>query len=297
MKKSTFVSRQLKQSFTLIELLVVIAIIAILAAILLPTLQAARAKGDASTCVNNLKQMGTGFNSYAADFGGMWPTGVVNYDTGSKTKKTKVFSGSESRSAIAFLTGTLCSNSSSGDYYKEGVYPSYISNTKIGYCPVTIAKNSKNAWDHDDVCGHGYGVRWLRKEGDDKFMGVKTTAWEPAATAETVSSQRVITFKPFKCPVGADVFYMGDNSGYYATYEDWDMFTYISSGKDHKGATMSNPKTGLEGPAAIHLSHGKVANFLFLDSHVAGVNVGDKRLISYGAEYYYTKDYIANEWK
>lgn len=56
-----------RKKFTLIELLVVIAIIAILAAILLPTLQAARERARASACVNNLKQLGSIALTYCQD--------------------------------------------------------------------------------------------------------------------------------------------------------------------------------------------------------------------------------------
>src|ERR1035437_10147982 len=61
------------KGFTLIELLVVIAIIAILAAMLLPALAAAKAKAWRIQCVSQEKQLGVGFNLCQGDRNDMFP--------------------------------------------------------------------------------------------------------------------------------------------------------------------------------------------------------------------------------
>ena len=66
-------SRRRRHAFTLVELLVVIGIIALLISILLPTLNQARASGQAVVCLSNIRQLWTVTLMYADDNDGSLP--------------------------------------------------------------------------------------------------------------------------------------------------------------------------------------------------------------------------------
>jgi len=65
--------RKEQKAFTLVELLIVIAIIAILLAVLVPTLNKVRESTRRVVCASNLKQIGLLLEYYCADYKGYYP--------------------------------------------------------------------------------------------------------------------------------------------------------------------------------------------------------------------------------
>ena len=101
--------RRFGRDFTLIELLVVIAIIAILASMLLPALQQARARAHITACSNSFHSVGKAGLMYSDDNKGFYPM-LYNADrwslssrfalAGDKTGKLTPYLGIEQKAPV-----------------------------------------------------------------------------------------------------------------------------------------------------------------------------------------------------
>jgi len=84
-------NRQASSGFTLIELLVVIAIIALLAALVLPTLSRAKASARRTNCISNLRQLNLGMRLYAEDNGDTLPAALNLTGVAIETNHLSIF--------------------------------------------------------------------------------------------------------------------------------------------------------------------------------------------------------------
>lgn len=95
-----------KKNFTLIELLIVVAIIAILAAILFPSLQKAKYLARLAVCTSDLRQQGLGLTMWADDNDGKWAERTV-YSSGNRQPNLLKSGSSDDRELFDKMLGGL----------------------------------------------------------------------------------------------------------------------------------------------------------------------------------------------
>jgi prepilin-type N-terminal cleavage/methylation domain-containing protein/prepilin-type processing-associated H-X9-DG protein len=136
------------RAFTLIELLVVIAIIAILMAILMPSLQRAREQGKRAACLNCLKQLGLAWIVYADEFDDKIVNGEAENNQGNAGHCSTPDASSTTHKFEKYWVGTDCHPSymTGGKHpesvqisaIREGALYSYCPNEKLYKCPTGV---------------------------------------------------------------------------------------------------------------------------------------------------------------
>ncbi len=122
-----------KTGFTLIELLVVISIIALLLALLMPSLEKAREQGRQVVCLANLKDLTLAWMMYADDNDGK----IVNGEAGDAPRVRVDAETQRTYTEVpwAFETDPATSSYDQRQEIENGALFSYTKDTKVYRCP------------------------------------------------------------------------------------------------------------------------------------------------------------------
>ena len=224
--------------FTLIELLVVIAIIAILAALLLPSLTRARQKAQGVYCMNNTKQMTLAWTLYATDNSDKIVYNRDGTTVGqSQGNEAWVAGWLDTAAGQPYGANTNVDMLINHDKYPSGAYLGpYIKNPTAFKCPA----------DHSVGIFGNARVPRVRSLSMNNFVGNESRKWTAPGNSKYSLNKKISDMKsPTDLFVFLDEREDSINDGWYASDPDtmWQIIDYPAS------------------------YHGNAADYSFADGH------------------------------
>jgi hypothetical protein len=194
----------------LIELLVVIAIIAILAALLLPALAAAKKQGDRTQCVNNQHEIGIGLQMYVDDYLESYPTYCDWAAWGGETG-TNVGIASGYNPSLSLHGGGF--NQTNRQLY------TYLKNPNICHCPADMGDPlySPPNGPYTGTCWYGWGNSylmqwWLNQYAVELVGGGCNEAGTSIVNEEYPNKRTRVAMKPASKVILGDWNWFGNRS-------------------------------------------------------------------------------------
>lgn len=202
MKRGLHLSRQRRghHGFTLIEILVVVAILALLIAILLPSLARARDQAKTAACGSNIRQLAMAANMYTQDGDGRYPASTHEYN------------GSD-----WIGLGNPVGNQYYGDAPEAGVLFKYLGRDKKVYtCPA----HKKPQWIPSESWYYSYEINGMMTGGKPEWVNnahhpIKDFNKDDHRLDMAKFSGVPLFFEPFQ--VKPDHYYTSENNSWFTS--------------------------------------------------------------------------------
>lgn len=245
------VGGRLRGAFTLVELLVVVGIIAVLVALLLPAVQAARASARRTHCASNMRQVGLAVHQYADTHQGRFPLMAYHNADDQQTAQT-------SKSWIATL----------GPYMEDV--------DAIRLCP-----EDRSRLEGIEQTATSYALNGYLREPDD----VDTTGMPPvlAAAIRKSNEDLISDFYDLRETHATLLLFEGIATKLALHYDHVHSYSWFSDvNLANRGAPHFAVFEQVESEVAVDRHGGRVANYLYADGHV--VAIAEQQIAEWCAE-------------